>query len=318
MHPARPRLVFFSAAIAVLAAVLVMVLPATIASAAGVSAAGNGVGASHPGMILAVGPTHRVSAGEGRCEAGLRAGFVSGACVAAEDTGDLAGAATCGGESFTAATKVLLASGAAIPISQLKPGDKVLATNTKTGKTSAEPVAAVLVHHDTDRYDLTVRTARGTAIIDTTSSHLFWSQTTRQWVKAAALDDGTYLRASDGAVVTVLGGGAPVSAAGWMWDLSIPGGGDHDFYVDTAIAAVLVHNCDISFGHGERHLIGTGLDQADVEATIEAQVSQGVSGASSTGSFWGRVIVDGQIVEYRAYTLPNGTINVGTYYVPPK
>ena len=77
---------------------------------------------------------------------------MSGACVAAEDSSALDdAAATCGGESFTAGTRVLLATGAAIPISQLKPGDKVLATNTKTGKTQAEPVTAVLVHHDTDR-----------------------------------------------------------------------------------------------------------------------------------------------------------------------
>lgn len=60
----------------------------------------------------------------------------------------------CGEQSFTAGTKVLLASGAAIPISQLKPDDEVLATNVKTGKTSAEPVRAMLVHHDTDRYKM--------------------------------------------------------------------------------------------------------------------------------------------------------------------
>jgi hypothetical protein len=42
-----------------------------------------------------------------------------------------------GGQSFTAATRVLLANGKAVPISSLKPGEKVLATNTKTGKTRA-------------------------------------------------------------------------------------------------------------------------------------------------------------------------------------
>jgi hypothetical protein len=51
---------------------------------------------------------------------------------------------------------VLLASGAAIPISQLKPGDTVLATNTRTGKTEPETVAAVQVNHDTDLYDLKI------------------------------------------------------------------------------------------------------------------------------------------------------------------
>ena len=143
--------------------------------------------------------------------------------------------------SFTAGTKVLLASGAAIPISLLKPGDKVLATNVKTGKTQAEPVTAVLLHHDTDRYDLTVQTLHDTAVIDTTSTHLFWDATVGRWVKAAAIGDGSHLSASGGASVTVLDGAAPADTAGWMWDLTVTS--DHDFYVDVATTAVLVHNC---------------------------------------------------------------------------
>jgi len=132
--------------------------------------------------------------------------------------------------SFTASTKVLLASGAAIPISQLKAGDKVLATNVKTGKTSAEPVAAVLVHHDTDRYDLTIRTGSGTAVIQTTSRHLFWDATSDRWVKAVALGNGDNLRTPGEATATVSGGRAPKVTAGWMWDLSVPGvkRGDRD------------------------------------------------------------------------------------------
>ena len=67
-----------------------------------------------------------------------------------------------------------------VPISQLRPGEKVLATDTKTGKTqpdtisavlvdgvpvgfsclndrpSPEPVADVLFHNDTDLYDLKI------------------------------------------------------------------------------------------------------------------------------------------------------------------
>lgn len=85
MHPARRRLVFLSAAIAALAAVLAIVLPATIASAAAVPAAGNRVGASHPVMILTVGVFRPVSAGEGRCGAVRQGRFAAGACVARED-----------------------------------------------------------------------------------------------------------------------------------------------------------------------------------------------------------------------------------------
>ncbi|MHB1597050.1 MAG: polymorphic toxin-type HINT domain-containing protein [Streptosporangiaceae bacterium] len=169
------------------------------------------------------------------------------AALAAEDAGAAGDtAAACGGMSFTAGTRVLLASGVAIPISQLKPGEKVLATNVQTGKTQAEPVTAVLVHHDTDRYDLTIQTPHGTAVIHTTSSHLFWDPAARRWVKAAALKYGARLRApAGGSAVVVTGGWVPRQSAGWMWDLTVNGGNDHDFYVDTAAAAVLVHNCPI-------------------------------------------------------------------------
>jgi hypothetical protein len=149
---------------------------------------------------------------------------------------------SCGGASFTAGTRVLLAGGGAKAISRLRAGQKVLATNTKTGKTSAGTVAAVLVHHDANRYDLTVRTARGTAVIGTTSNHLFWDQGARRWVKAGALKYGTRLRAPSGGTVTAAGGGDPAARSGWMWDLTIPG--DHDFYIQaTRSTAILVHNC---------------------------------------------------------------------------
>jgi RHS repeat-associated protein len=182
--------------------------------------------------------------------------------IAAEDTSMAnAAAADCGGMSFTADTKVLLANGKKTPIASLKPGDRVLATNTKTGKTSAEPVGVVLVHHDSDLYDLKVRSGRTTAVIDTTSSHLFWVPGTHRWVKAAALRRGTHLRTPGGTDATVVGGYVPRQRDGWMWDLNIPG--DHDFYVIPAIAVeqmtdgnqfsydvegeftpVLVHNCN--------------------------------------------------------------------------
>jgi hypothetical protein len=39
-----------------------------------------------------------------------------------------------------------------------------------------------------------------------------------------------------------MGGSTPRDAAGWMWDLTIPG--DHDFYIQaTTDTAILVHNC---------------------------------------------------------------------------
>jgi len=43
--------------------------------------------------------------------------------------------------------------------------------------------------------------------------------------------------------VTVVDGTTPKIHDGWMWDLTVPGNNDHDFYIAVATAAVLVHNC---------------------------------------------------------------------------
>jgi hypothetical protein len=141
-------------------------------------------------------------------------------------------AATCGaGVSFTRDTRVLLADGTSKPISSLKPGDKVLATNTKTGKTSAEAVAAVEVNHDHDLFDLKVKTSHGIQVIHTTASHLFWDPVAHKWVKAARLRNGQHLRTANGKPAIASGGHVPARHDGWMWDLTIPGNNDHDFYV---------------------------------------------------------------------------------------
>jgi hypothetical protein len=69
-------------------------------------------------------------------------------------------------------------------------------------------------------------------------------------------------------------------------------------------------------GFATRHLQGSGVSQSEAESAIEQDIRTSTSGASKTGTFWGRVTVNGQTIEYRAYTLPNGTINIGTYYIP--
>ena len=138
-------------------------------------------------------------------------------------------AATPGGESFTAATLVLLASGKAVPISSLKPGDKVLASDTNTGKNQPEIVTAVLLHHDTDLYNLTVKTSHGTNVIHTTAKRLFWDPSLNYgWIPAKSLKPGMHLKAPGGQTAVVVGGSVPAVHDGWMWDLTVPGNNDHD------------------------------------------------------------------------------------------
>jgi hypothetical protein len=63
-----------------------------------------------------------------------------------------------------------------------------------------------------------------------------------------------HLKTPDGQTAVVVGGSVPAVHDGWMWDLTVPGNNDHDFYVEPATVlpptqtgsttvAVLVHNC---------------------------------------------------------------------------
>jgi hypothetical protein len=68
-----------------------------------------------------------------------------------------------------------------------------------------------------------------------------------------------HLKTPDGHSAVVVGGSVPAVRDGWMWDLTVPGNNDHDFYVlgdegsshsprQADAVAVLVHNssCGIS------------------------------------------------------------------------
>jgi RHS repeat-associated protein len=69
--------------------------------------------------------------------------------------------------------------------------------------------------------------------------------------------------------------------------------------------------------HGARHLVGTGLEAAEVESAISTRILEDVAGASETGTFSGRLEVGGNLLEFRAFTVSPGEINVGTYFPNP-
>ena len=72
----------------------------------------------------------------------------------------------------------------------------------------------------------------------------------------------------------------------------------------------------ILFGHGARHLAGSGLSQTAVESAITQHVRQMASQAELGLSWWGHVVVDGRLIQYRAAEIAQGVYNVGTYYFP--
>jgi hypothetical protein len=43
-------------------------------------------------------------------------------------------------------------------------------------------------------------------------------------------------------VATADGGTTPKDHDGWMWDLTVPGNNDHDFYVIAGTSGILAHN----------------------------------------------------------------------------
>lgn len=148
-----------------------------------------------------------------------------------------------GGNSFTADTLVLMADGGSKKIAEIRVGDKVLATNPRTGRTESRDVTATHLNHDKKFTDLTVRTSNGkSALIRTTQDHPFWDQASHKWIKARELKASSRLRAANGAQHALV---ATRSYAGtrWMYNLTVDR--LHTHYVLAGNTPVLVHNCDV-------------------------------------------------------------------------
>ena len=218
---------------------------AAVGEAIGVGGAAGGFAAG--AVALEEGAAVDLGAADaGAADAGATAGSDASEVPAADEAQAEQDVTNClaevGGESFTADTQVLMADGSTKAISRLQPGDKVKSADSGDGAKHGahdSTVSDVLVHHDTDLYDLTVKAGDGAHVIHTTAGHLFYDRTQGKWVKASELKAGDELLTADGSVVTVVSG-QDISGGGDMWDLTVPG--DHDFYVVVGGAEVLVHN----------------------------------------------------------------------------
>jgi RHS repeat-associated protein len=70
------------------------------------------------------------------------------------------------------------------------------------------------------------------------------------------------------------------------------------------------------WSHGARHVARVGLSPQRVETAIVRHVEAATRGSSITGEFYGRLVVDGVVVQYKAIPRPGGVVSVGTYWVP--
>jgi RHS repeat-associated protein len=169
------------------------------------------------------------------------AGIAAGKAVAAQvgKAGDEAGGlgarlltAYC---SFSADTKVLMADGTTKPISEIKIGDQVLATDPETGEQGARTVTALWIHNDT-LIDLKVGNAR----LATTDDHPFWNATDGEWQPALAIGYGDQLLTAEGTTVPVRGFIPNSARHATAYNLAIDD--IHTYYVLAGNMPVLVHN----------------------------------------------------------------------------
>ena len=73
---------------------------------------------------------------------------------------------------------------------------------------------------------------------------------------------------------------SPVDHDGWMWDLTVPGNNDYDFYVAASLTAVLVHNIDDE----QRGLFDEGPYRATNAKPVQASLKIGDDSFAGTCS----------------------------------
>ena len=105
-----------------------------------------------------------------------------------------------GPRSFTGKTLVLMADGTTNPISEIKIGDEVLATDPETGEQGPHRVTALFEHPD-EVVDLDV----DGEVVTTTEDHPFWNATDHRYEEAQDLDKGDQLQSPNGLRSTVNG-----------------------------------------------------------------------------------------------------------------
>ncbi|MGP4010193.1 polymorphic toxin-type HINT domain-containing protein [Streptomyces sp. 4N124] len=206
--------------------------------------------------------------------------------------------------SFLPGTKVLLADGSTKPIEKVKLGDKVVTTDPKTGKATVREVAGTIVTEDDKSFsDLTVKDSSGKAqALVATTTHPFWVESERAWIKAGELEPGMTLHTPSGDTVEVTAT-RRFEERQRTHDLTVTG--IHAYYVLAGATPVLVHNCNESmdFVHG------TSSTHAD---NIEAN---GLSGdAARANSSGGSVGQPGNLFTYRVSPGDSDTLSAAATF----
>ncbi|WP_308311355.1 polymorphic toxin-type HINT domain-containing protein [Streptomyces sp. D2-8] len=169
---------------------------------------------------------------------------------AKETAKDVAQGAACEANSFVPGTRVLMADGSTNPIEKVKVGDKVVATDPKTGRTSVQTATATITGKGTKQlvkvtlsiHDGSSKSSIKTTTITATAGHPFWVPSLREWIDAGELKPGQWLQTSSGTWVQVGAVKAWTAAGATVHNLTVTDA--HTFYVLAGAEPLLTHNCD--------------------------------------------------------------------------
>jgi RHS repeat-associated protein len=172
--------------------------------------------------------------------------------------GGKAAAASCPvPNSFVRGTRVLMADGSTKAIEHVKVGDKVLATDPTTGKTSAKPVTDLITgfgakHLVALTVEVDGKKNHTVETITATDGHPFWvdgngeqfgprQHDHGQWSKAGDLRVGDRLKTPKGGGSVAVLDRKTRTELRTVYNLTIDG--VHTYYVQAGHTDVLVHNC---------------------------------------------------------------------------
>ncbi|MFF5537859.1 polymorphic toxin-type HINT domain-containing protein, partial [Streptomyces cinerochromogenes] len=141
---------------------------------------------------------------------------------------------------FLAGTAVLTADGSTKDIEDVRLGDRVLATDPKTGEMAPRKVTS-LIRTDGDKNfnELSIATMDGIEKLTATHEHPFWSPSQHDWVPAGELAQGMTLRTEKGETV-IVAGNRPFTRHARTYNLTVDD--LHTYYVVAGKTPVLVHN----------------------------------------------------------------------------
>ncbi|MFB7086644.1 polymorphic toxin-type HINT domain-containing protein [Streptomyces sp. NPDC056296] len=148
--------------------------------------------------------------------------------------------------SFTPNTRVMMADGTIKAIKDVEIGDKVLATDPETGKTTVQTVTAEIKGKGAKNLvrvtiDIDGDEGTKTASVTATDGHPFWVEALGKWIVATDLQPGQWLKTSAGTYVKVTTLKRWTAESEIVHNLTVSD--THTYYVLAGTAPVLVHNC---------------------------------------------------------------------------